>query len=173
MYCTYMYTVAGGFNQTVTFSKKKKKNTNRWEDERIFFSVEAGCPLGWWSGWRENRIIGAMLDVVSVAPQCWRSGTWKHWLNTYQSFQTPGQRKASWASFLLGPRSVEVQRDSEAHRPMCVCVLLCALWRKRRAQRPEAWTIRVILPSLDLFLSPQHTQTSPDECPRCIALVHI
>ncbi len=93
----------------------------------VFFCsvVEAGCPLGWWSGWGECRIIGAMLYLVSVALQCWGSGTWKHWLNSYQSFQTPGRRKASWASFLSGPRPVEVQRDSEAHRPVCVRVCVC------------------------------------------------
>lgn len=93
----------------------------------LFFCrvVEAGCSPGHWSGWRECRIIGAMLDLVSVALQCWGSGTWKHWLNSYQSFQTPSWRKASWASFLSGPRPVEVQRDGEACRAACVCVCLC------------------------------------------------
>lgn len=116
-----------------TFSSFFKAVPSQHKDCQLFFFlflffchvVKAGCSPGHWSGWGECRIIGAMLDLVSVALQCWGSGTWKHWLNSYQSFQTPSWRKASWASFLSGPRPVEVQRDGEACRPACVCVRLC------------------------------------------------
>lgn len=124
--------------------------------------VEAGCSPGRWSGWGECRIIGAMLNLVSVALQYWGSGTWKHWLNSYQSFQTPSWRKALWASFLSGPRPVEVQRDGEACRPACVFVCVHCFWKEIRALRPEAWTIRTILfhfHSLPLSLFHTHTWT--------------